>query len=83
MTSPRDSETLNGRSGLSFAQRFTRCVDRLRMSNGFQNRLANLTYKTALDRLLEAAQAEDLAMASAGLPHTLDVVNLMATIHNQ
>jgi hypothetical protein len=43
----------------------------------------NLQHKTAIDRLLQAVQTEDSAMANARMPHVPDVVNLMSAIINQ
>jgi hypothetical protein len=83
LDTPRTVETLTGRSGLSFTQTLTQYVDRLRRSNGFQSRLATLQHKTALDRLLQAVQAEDGAMANARMPHVPDTLNLMMNLHNQ
>jgi hypothetical protein len=83
LDTPRIVETLTGRSGLSFTQTLTRCIDRLRRSNGFQSRLANLQHKTALDRLIEAVQTEDGAMANARMLHVPDTLNLMVNVHNQ
>jgi hypothetical protein len=82
LDAPRDYETLTGRSRLSFKQAYTRLVDALKRSNGFQSRLARLAYKDACDALLQAVQAEDGAMANAQAPYVLDLLNLMANLHN-
>lgn len=82
LATPRDYETLTGRSRLSFKQACTRLVDTLKRSNGVQSRLTRLEYKNACDALLQAVRTEDDAMAHAEAPYVLDIVTLMANLHN-
>ena len=70
------------RSRLSFTQACTRLVDALKRSNGFQSRLARLEYKDACDALLQVVRTEDDAMAHAEAPPALDILTLMANLHN-
>jgi hypothetical protein len=81
---PREGVDLMGRITPSFRQQFKLLIEELRRSNGFQNTLLSLEHKKALDMLLkEAWSAEDAAMSNSGIPCVLDILNLMANVHNK
>jgi hypothetical protein len=75
---------LMGRITPSFRQLYHRQVEELRRSNGFQNTLLDLNHKEALDSLIrEAWSPEGAALSQSGIPCVLDVLNLMANVHNK
>lgn len=75
---------LMGRITPSFRQLLQRQIEELRRSNGFQNTLIDLEHKRAFDLLLqEAWSAEGAAMSNSSVPCILDILNLMANIHNK
>lgn len=81
---PSGGINLMGRITPSFRQQFHKLIKKLRRSSGFQNTLINLEHKKAFDQLLkEAWSTENAAMANSGIPCLMDVLNLMANIHNK
>jgi hypothetical protein len=76
--------SIMGRITPSFRQSFQKQIEELRRSNGFQNTLLDLSHKEALDSLIEQAWSpEGAAMSNSGIPCVLDVLNLMANVHNK
>jgi len=76
--------SIMGRITPSFRQSFQKQIEELRRSNGFQNTLLDLSHKEALDSLMEEAWSpEGAAMSNSGIPCVLDVLNLMANVHNK
>ena len=54
------------------------------MERDFQSTLINLEHKKALDLLLkEAWSAENAAVSNSGIPCIIDILNLMANVHNK
>lgn len=81
---PKDGVTLMGHVTPSFRKRFQSLVEELKGSDGFQNTLIKLEHKQAFDLLLkEAWSAEDAAMSNSGIPCLMDVLNLIANVHNK
>lgn len=71
---------LTGRVTPSFRQLFLEEVERLKKK--FQEALLEEEHREGFDHLLrEAWQPESHAMQNASIPHTLDVMNLMADVH--
>jgi hypothetical protein len=76
--------SIMGKITPSFRQSFQKQIEELRRSNGFQNTLLDLSHKEALDSLIEQAWSpEGAAMSNSGIQCVLDVLNLMANIHNK
>jgi hypothetical protein len=73
-----------GRITPSFRQLYLGQIEHLRSRSGFQNTLIDLENSRALDSLIkEAWSPEGAAMAQANIPAVLDVMNLMASVHNK
>ena len=79
---PEGGVSLMGRITPSFRQLFESQVEELKKS--FQNALLDLNHREAFNLLLkEAWSAEGHAMSNSTVPVTLDVMNLMANVHNK
>ena len=75
---------LMGRITPSFRQLYQKQIEELKRSSGFQNTLLNLEHKEAFDLLIrDAWSPEDAALSNAGVPCILDILNLMANVHNK
>ncbi len=73
---------LMGRVTPSFRQLYKAQMEELKKH--FQNTLLDLGHKEAFDSLIrDAWTAEDHALSNARVPTVLDVLNLMANVHNQ
>ena len=71
-----------GRITPSFRQLYHQQVDDLKQ--GFQRTLLDISHREAFDLIIkEAWSTEGQAMANAGVPCTLDIMNLMANVHNK
>jgi len=67
-----------------FKQDFQKQIDELKNEIGFQNSLLSFEHREAFDLLLnEAWSVENVAMANSGVPCILDILNLMANVHNK
>jgi len=67
-----------------FKQKFQKQIDELKNSIGFQNNLSNLEHKEAFDLLVkEAWSVENIAMSNSRDLCIMDILNLMANIHNK
>jgi hypothetical protein len=76
--------SIMGRITPSFRQSFQSQIEELRRSNGFQNTLLDLSHKEALNSLIEEAWSpEGATMSNSGIQCVLDVLNLMANVHNK
>ena len=52
--------------------------------NSFYKTLSDPNHQQAFDQLLkEAWSREGAAMANSGIPYILDIINLMASVHNK
>lgn len=68
----------------SFQQQVHKIVSELRMARAFENMLRPPSHQAAFDHLIQDAWSrEGLALAATALPHVMDVMNLMANIHNE
>ena len=68
----------------SFHSLLQRQLEELTRSGGFQNTLLDVGHTQAFDSLIrEAWSPEDAALSHAGIPHILDVLNLMANVHTK
>ena len=75
---------LMGRTIPLFKRDFQKQIDELKNAIGFQNSLLSLEHKRAFDLLLKGAwSVENVAMANSGVPSILDILNLMANVHNK
>ena len=81
---PNGGIDLMGRITPSFRQLYQRQVEELRRADGFQNTLLDLEHRRALDQLIkEAWSTENAALSNSGIPCVLDILNLMANVHNK
>ena len=81
---PNGGIDLMGRITPSFRQLYQRQVEELRRVGGFQNTLLDLEHKRALDQLIkEAWSTENAVLSNSGVPCVLDILNLMANVHNK
>ncbi len=75
---------LMGEATPLFNQGFQKQIDELKNAIGFQNSFLNIEHKEAFDLLLkEAWSVENIAMSNSGVPCILDILNLMANVHNK
>ena len=73
-----------GRITPSFRQLYLKQIEKLKRSNGFQNMLLNRDHRKSFDLLLKDAWSpESAALSNAGIPSVLDMMNLMASVHNK
>ena len=73
-----------GRITPSFRQLYHRQIEDLKKTSGFQNTLLDRKHREAFDLLIrDAWSPEDAALSNAGVPCTLDILNLMANVHNK
>ena len=73
-----------GRITPSFRQLYQREIENLKKSAGFQNTLLNRKHREAFDLLIKDAwEPEGAALTNAGVPCTLDILNLMANVSNK
>jgi hypothetical protein len=71
-----------GRITPSFRQLYHQQVEELK--RGFQHTLLDISHREAFDLIIkEAWSTEGHAMANAWVPCTLDIMNLMANVHNK
>jgi len=70
-----------GRITPSFRQLFLSEVEQLRKD--FQGALLDKGNREAFDLLIRAWCSEDHAMGNSNVPCTLDIMNLMANVHNR
>jgi hypothetical protein len=71
-----------GRITPSFRQLYHQQVDDLKQ--GFQRTLLDISHREAFDLIIkEAWSTEGHAMAAAGIPCTIDIMNLMANVDNK
>jgi hypothetical protein len=75
---------LMGRGTSLFNQKFQKQIDELKNSIGFQNNVINSEHKEAFNLLLnEAWSVENTAMSNSGVLCIMDILNLMANVHNK
>jgi KaiC/GvpD/RAD55 family RecA-like ATPase len=80
---PGGVDLMGGNTSL-FKQKFQKQIDELKNSIGFQNNLINLEHKEAFDFLLKGAwSVENAAMSNSGVLCIMDILNLMANVHNK
>jgi len=80
----RGGVDLMGRITPSFRQLYQRLLEELRRPGGFQDTLLDPEHRRALDQLVkEAWSAENAALSNSGIACLLDILNLMANIHNK
>lgn len=83
MVSRREGISALGRMTPSFRQLYEELLRRLE-EDGYVGALREAEHREAFRLLLEGAwEKEYAAMASAGLPTLLDVLNLTANLHNR
>ncbi|MEM2921520.1 MAG: hypothetical protein QXF26_04295, partial [Candidatus Bathyarchaeia archaeon] len=75
---------LMGRITPSFRQLYQRQLEMLRRPGGFRDTLLDPEHRRALDQLVkEAWSMENAALSNSGIACLLDILNLMANIHNK
>jgi len=73
-----------GRVTPSFRQLYLKQMEALKKSAGFRDALLDQEHKKAFDLLVKDAWTpEGAALSNAGVPCVLDIMNLMANIHNK